>query len=153
MNKKVDLTMNLMYNFVLAILFSLIAEIINAHGVRWSAIAIDTVISYVLEMIIALFLPFGKWGMQAASKFAQPDTVKFKLIRSGVTAFCFATVMSAAMSFIATVAMLGLPVAAWLNAWKNIWLLFIAIAWVCAYFVLPLFVKLAMKMLGVSAGH
>ena len=149
MQKKVDLVMNLMYNLLLAILLSVIAEAINAGGVSWPNIGIDTLISYVLEMFIALCLPFTKWGFAAASKCSKPGSVKFRIICSGVTAFFFATVMSAAMSFISVYLMLHLPIAVWLAAWMKIWLLFIIIAWVCAFFILPIFVKLAMKLLGV----
>lgn len=151
MNKKVDLVMNLMYNLLMAVLLSVIAEMINAGGVAWPNLAIDVVISYVLEMLIVLFLPFTKWGQQAAHAKAKPGTTKFRVICSGITAIPFAVVMSAAMSFISCILMLHLPVIVWLIAWLKIVFLFIAIAWLCAYFLIPVFVKLAMKLLHIPA--
>lgn len=145
--KKVDLVMNLMYNLLLAILFSAIAEAINAGGITWPAIAVDTIISYVLEMLIAMFLPFTKWGQRVAHAKAEPGTMQFRLICSGVTAIPFATIMSAAMSFISCVLMLHLPLAVWVMAWMKILFLFIAIAWACAYFLIPIFISIAKRLL------
>lgn len=147
MNKKVDLVMNLMYNLLMAVLLSAMAEMINAGGITWPNIAVDTIISYILEMLIALFLPFAKWGQQTAHAKAEPGTVKFRVICSGVTAIPFAVLMSAAMSFISCILMLHLPVFVWLMAWLKIVFLFIAIAWVCAYFLIPVFIRLAMRLL------
>lgn len=151
--RKVDLVMNLMYNFLLAILFSLIAEAINAGGVTWPMIAIDTVISYILEMLIVIFLPFTRWGQQFAIKRATPGTRKFRMICAAITAACFATVMSAAMSFITCILMLHLPIMAWFVAWMRIWVLFIVIAWICSYLTIPFFIELAKKLLHIPADY
>lgn len=147
MNKKVDLVMNLMYNLLMAVLLSAIAEMINAGGIAWPNIAVDTIISYILEMLIVLLFPFAKWGQQTAHAKAEPGTVKFRVICSGVTAIPFAILMSAAMSFISCILMLHLPLIVWIMAWFKIVFLFIAIAWICAYFLIPVFIKLAMKLL------
>jgi hypothetical protein len=151
--RKVDLVMNLMYNLLLAVLLSLMAEAINAGGVTWPAIAVDTLISYVLEMLIAMFLPFTKWGQQFALKRAVPGSRKFRLICSGITATLFATLMSAAMSFISCILMLHLPIIAFVMAWLRIWPLFIIIAWACSYLLIPTFIELAKKMLHIPADY
>lgn len=151
--RKIDLVMNLMYNLLLAVLFSLIAETINAGGVTWPAIAVDSAISYVLEMMIAMFLPFTAWGQQFAASHAAPGTKKFRILCAGVTATLFATLMSAAMSFISCVIMLHLPAMAFLAGWMRIWFLFIAIAWLCSYLMIPFFIEVAKKLLGVPADY
>lgn len=149
MKRKVDLVMNLMYNLLLAIIFSAIAEAINAGGITMPNILIDTIISYILEMIIAMFLPFTTWGQQFALKRATPGSKKFRVLCAGVTAFFFATVMSLAMSFIGCVLMAHLPLFVWGIAWLRIWFLFIVIAWVCSYLMIPFFIELAKKILGI----
>ncbi len=151
--RKIDLVMNLMYNLLLAVLFSLIAEVINAGGVKWPMIAVDTLISYILEMLIALFLPFTGWGQQFALRRAVPGTKKFRMLCASVTAACFATLMSVAMSFISCILMLHLPVMAWLAAWMRIWLLFVVIAWGCSYLMIPFFIELAKKLLHIPANY
>lgn len=151
--KKVDLVMNLMYNLLLAVLLSVMAEMINAGGVTWPAIAVDTLISYVLEMLIAMFLPFTRWGQQFALKKATPGTPKFRALCALVTASLFATLMSAAMSFISCILTLHLPIAVWLIAWLKIWPLFIVIAWLCSYLMVPFFIELAKRILHVPADY
>ncbi|MDO4556942.1 MAG: hypothetical protein Q4B70_17665 [Lachnospiraceae bacterium] len=151
--RKVDIVMNLMYNLVLAVLFSLIAEAINAGGVTWPAIAVDTGVSYVLEMIIAIFLPFTLWGQRVALKYAKPGSKKFRIICTGITAIPFATLMSLAMSFISCVLMLHLPFIVFFMAWMRIWILFIVIAWVCSYLFIPVFIELAKKILKIPAEY
>ncbi len=146
---KIDLVMNLMYNLLLAVVLSAIAEAINAGGITMPNLLIDTIISYILEMFIAMCLPFTKWGQAFAIKRATPGSKKFRVLVSGVTAFCFATVMSLAMSFIGVVLMAHLPLFVWGIAWLKIWFLFIAIAWACAYFLIPVFVGIAMSILGI----
>jgi len=145
--KKVDIVMNLMYNVIPAILLSVIAEMINAGGVMWPVIIVDCIISYILEMLIAIFLPFSDWGHSAAIKYAKPGTTKFRLITAIVTATPFATVMSLAMSFISVVIMNHLGLQIWIFAWLKIWGLFIVIAAVCAFLLVVPFVKLAKKLL------
>lgn len=90
--------MNAMYNLLLAVLLSVFAELINAGGVTWPAIAVDTAVSYILEMLISVFLPFTDWGHKAALKRAKPGTPKFRFITAGVTSIPYATLMSAAKS-------------------------------------------------------
>ena len=139
--RKVDIVMNLMYNFVLAVLLTVAAEIINAGGVTWPALGIETVVSYVLEMIIAIWLPFTRWGQQFAIKRAQPGSRKFRLLCALITAIPFATLMSLAMSFFSVVVSLHLPLFVWMIAWLKIWILFIAIAWICSCLLVPFFIE------------
>ena len=56
MNKqfKEILVMNLMYNLLLAIVLSVVAQILSAGGVVWPGILLDVLIAYVLEMVILL---------------------------------------------------------------------------------------------------
>lgn len=145
--RKVDIVMNLFYNIILAVLLSVIAEMINAGGVTWPAIAIDSIISYILEMLIAIFLPFTTWGHIVGMKHAKEGTIKFRLIASFITAAPFATVMSLAMSFISTVVTLHLPIMVFVMAWLRIWLLFVLIAWICSFLLVPTFIELAKKVL------
>lgn len=72
MNKqfKEILVMNLMYNLLLAIVLSVVAQILSAGGVVWPGILLDVLIAYVLEMVIALVLPFSRWGMELAGKYS-----------------------------------------------------------------------------------
>ena len=150
--KKVELVMNIMYNLLLAVVLSAIAEMINAGGVQWPGLVIDTIISFILEMIIVLFLPFTKWGLSAAMKNAQPGTPKFRWIMSIVTAIPFAIVMSGCMSFIG-IKMGGAPLIAWLPAFCKVCPVFIVLASVCAYFLIPVFMGLAAKICGVEPEH
>lgn len=152
--RKIDVVMNLMYNLPLAMLFSLLAEAINAGGVSWPAFGIDTLISYVLEMLIALFLPFSRWGHAAALKSgAKPGSPKFRAVTAAVTATLFAALMSLAMSFISCILTLHLPVTVWMAAWMRILFLFIAVAFVCAYFLVPVFIELAKKALHIPRSY
>lgn len=150
--KKVELVMNLMYNLLLAVVLSAIAEMINAGGVQWPGLVIDTIISFILEMLIVYCLPFQKWGLNAAMKNAQPGTPKFRAIMSIVTAIPFAIVMSACMSFIG-IKMAGAPIIAWLPAFGKVCPVFIVLASVCAYVLIPVFMGLAAKICGVQADH
>lgn len=145
--RKVDLVMNAMYNLLLAVLLSVLAELINAGGVTWPAIAADTAVSYILEMLISVFLPFTDWGHKAALKRAKPGTKKFRFITAGVTSIPYATLMSAAMSFYTCILTLHLPAQVWLAAWMRIWFLFIAVAWICSFLFVPAFIELAKRIL------
>ena len=149
--RKVDIVMNLMYNLPLAVIFSVIAETMNMGGVTWPMVLIDTIVSYILEMIIALWFPYHKWGIKAAVSHAEPGSRKFHVILSGVTATPFAITMSLAMSFIGSILMAHMPVFIWLISFLKVVFIFIAIAWACAYFVLPIFMNLAKKIVGVPA--
>ena len=114
MNQEIKVTavMNLMYHLLLAVVLSAAAELINTGEITWPSLAIDSLISYILEMLIAMLLPFSHWGMKAAFACAPPGSVKFRLISSSMTALPFATLMSLAMSFIGTVVMAHLPMIA-----------------------------------------
>ena len=154
MHKKVDLLMNVMYNLFLAVVFTVLAQLINVGRVILDGFFVDVVIGFILEMLIALYLPFTKWGLAAAkASGVRPGSLGFRAIVAGVTATCFATLMSAAMSGYSVLIMQKLPVFVWIKAWMNILFVFIAVAFVCALFLLPQFVKLAKKMLGVPEGE
>ena len=62
MNKqfKEILVMNLMYNLLLAVVLSIVAQIMSFGTVMWPAVLLDMLIAYILEMVIALGLPFSK---------------------------------------------------------------------------------------------
>lgn len=151
MHKKVDLLMNVMYNLFLAVVFTVLAQLINVGRVMLDGFLVDIIIGFVLEMLIVLYLPFTKWGIAAAKASGiRPGSFGFRAIVAGVTAVCFAALMSAAMSGYSVLIMQKLPVIVWLNAWRNIVFVFIIVAFVCALFVLPQFVKLAKMILGVS---
>ena len=154
MHKKVDILMNVMYNLVLAVVFSVLAQLINIGHVILDGFLLDVLVGFVLEMIIAMCLPFTKWGVAAAKKSGvKPGSLGFRAIVSGVTAFFFATLMSGAMTAYSILLMQKLPVVAWIGAWKNVIIPFILVAWFCALFILPYFVKLAKKILGVPDGE
>lgn len=150
-HKKVDLLMNVMYNLFLAVVFTVLAQQINVGRVILDGFFVDVVIGFVLEMLIAMYFPFTKWGIAAAKVSGiRLGSLGFRAIVAGVTATCFATLMSAAMSGYSVLLMQKLPVVVWLKAWRNIVFVFIIVAFVCALFVLPQFVKLAKMILGVS---
>ncbi len=148
MHKKVDLLMNVMYNAVLAVVFTVLAQLINIGHVVMDGFLLDVIIGFVLEMFIAMCLPFTKWGVKAAkASGVKPGSLGFRAIVSGVTAVCFATCMSAAMTAYSLLLIQKLPVFVWLGAWKKVILPFIVVAWLCALFILPYFVKMAKKIL------
>ena len=105
MNKqfKEVLVMNLMYNLLLAIVLSAVAQILSFGKVMWPAILGDILMAYIMEMVIALCLPFSKWGMALANKYAQPGTLKYRILMTTGTAIPFAIAMCLGMSFIGTV--------------------------------------------------
>ncbi|MBQ6622155.1 MAG: hypothetical protein IJH75_04920 [Mogibacterium sp.] len=146
--KKVELVMNLMYNLLLAVILSAIAEIINAGGIQWPGLLIDIVISFILEMIISMGLPLAKWGAALGMKHAKPGSPKFKVIMTGCIAIPFAFLMSAAMSFIG-IKMAGAPTFAWGPAFLKVWPVFTVLAWILSYFLIPPFMGLARKICGV----
>lgn len=150
--KKVDLAFNITYNLALAVILSILAEIINAGGVQWPGLIIDVIISFILEMFIVLCLPFTKWGLNAALKNAQPGTMRFRVIMAGVTALPFAIVMSACMSFIG-IKMAGAPMAALVPAFLRVVFVFFIIAWLCGVFIIPSFMGLARRIVGAPAEH
>ena len=154
MHKKVDLLKSVLYNLLLAFVFTFLAQLINIGHIVTQGLALDILIGFVLEMIIDLFFPFPKWGIALAKKSGtKPGSFGFRAILTGVIAFCFATCMSGAMTAYSLLIEQKLPVVAWLGAWKNVIIPFILVAWVCALFVLPHFVTLAKKILGVPEGE
>lgn len=145
--RRTEIVMNLMYNLLLAVILSIIAEEINAGGVQWPGIIFDTIVSYILEMVIVLWFPFKKWGFAAAKKKAELGSSKFRWIMSIVTAIPFATLMCACMSFVGIKAA-GAPLFAWGPAFLRVWPLFIVVAALCARFLIPPFTALAKKLIG-----
>ena len=149
MNKKVNLLKSVLYNLVLAFVFTFLAQLINIGHIVTQGLAIDVLIGFVLEMFIDLCLPFPKWGVALAKKSGtKPGSLGFRAIITGVVAICFATCMSGAMTAYSLLIVQKLPVPAWLGAWKNVIIPFILVAWFCALFIMPYFGKLAAKILG-----
>lgn len=148
MNKqfKEILVMNLMYNLLLAIVLSVVAQILSAGGVVWPGILLDVLIAYVLEMVIALVLPFSRWGMELAGKYAEPGTLKFRLLMTTGTAIPFAIAMCLGMSFIGTVLIGHQPVSVWLMALAGMLPIFIVLGWILSFLFVPLFMGLAHKI-------
>ena len=72
--------MNLMYNLLLAIVLSAVAQILSFGKVMWPAILGDILMAYIMEMVIALCLPFSKWGMALANQYAQPGSIKYRIV-------------------------------------------------------------------------
>ena len=95
--------MNLMYNLLLAIVLSAVAQILSFGKVMWPAILGDILMAYIMEMVIALCLPFSKWGMALANQYAQPGTLKYRILMTTGTAIPFSIAMCLGMSFIGTV--------------------------------------------------
>lgn len=152
MNKdfKVILVMNVMYNFFLAILLSIVAQILNMGRILFPAILPDILISFVLEMIIALCLPFTKWGMALGSRFAEPGSVKYRFLMAGGTAVPFAVVMCLCMCFYSVILISHLPLAAFFAGFKRMLPVFLLLAWICSFLFIPAFMRLAHKIMGVS---
>lgn len=149
--KKVDLLMNVMYNLLLAVVFAVLAQLINVGRVIMDGFLLDVLIGFVLEMFAAFCLPFTKLGVKAAKASGiTPGSAGFRGIIACVTGTLFAIFMSGAMTAYSILLIQKLPVVAWIGAWKNVILPFILIAIFSAYFILPQFVKLAKKILGVS---
>lgn len=145
---KADWIGNIVYNLILAVVLSAVAEILNAGRVMWPAICIETVISFILEMLIVMYLPFVKIGFATAKKHYPPGTYKCRLIATTIGSIPFAILMSGLMSLYSVVIVLRLPVMAWLIGWVKIVLIFIIIAWLCAFFLLPPIMGWANKKFG-----
>lgn len=148
MNKqfKVVLVMNLMYNLLLAVILSIVAQILSFGTVKWPAVLLDMLIAYILEMVIALGLPFSKWGMDLANKYAEPGTLKFRVLMTTGTAIPFAVAMCLGMSFIGTVLIGHQPIIAWLMAMVGMLPVFIVLGWVLSFIFVPVFMGLAHKI-------
>ena len=148
MNKqfKEILVMNLMYNLLLAIVLSVVAQILSGGGVVWPGILLDVLIAYVLEMVIALVLPFSRWGMELAGKYAEPGTLKFRLLMTTGTAIPFAIAMCLGMSFIGTVLIGHQPASVWLMALAGMLPIFIVLGWILSFLFVSVFMGLAHKI-------
>ena len=140
------LVMNLMYNLLLAIVLSIVAQILSFGTVMWPAVLVDMLIAYVLEMVIALACPFSKWGMTLANKYAEPGTLKFRVLMTTGTAIPFAVAMCLGMSFIGTVLIGHQPLSAWLMALVGMLPVFIILGWVLSFIFVPVLMGLAHKI-------
>lgn len=148
-DKRVDVLSNFIFSMIIALVLTALAELINAGGLIWPAIAIDTLFSGILGLLIVLYLPFRKWGFTVASKHAEMGSTKFRVIMSGITAFPFATMMALIMSFIGTVLVGHLPAAIWGLSFVRVWGLFVAVAWLGVFFLIPPLIKLSCRILRV----
>ena len=148
MNKqfKVVLVMNLMYNLLLAVVLSIVAQIMSFGTVMWPAVLLDMLIAYILEMVIALGLPFSKWGMILANKYAEPGTLKFRVLMTTGTAIPFSVAMCLGMSFISAIVIGHQPVNVWLMALAGMLPVFIVLGWVLSFIFVPVFMGLAHKI-------
>ena len=123
------LVMNLMYNLLLAIVLSIVAQILSFGTVMWPAVLVDMLIAYVLEMVIALACP-----------------LKFRVLMTTGTAIPFAVAMCLGMSFIGTVLIGHQPLSAWLMALVGMLPVFIILGWVLSFIFVPVFMGLAHKI-------
>ena len=149
---KADWIGNIIYNLILAVLLAAVAEILNSGGIMWPAIAIETVIGFILEMLIVMFLPFVNIAFKTANKHAQPGTAKFKAIMATIAAIPFAIIMSCLMSLYSVIIVLHLPAVVWLTGWLRVMPVFIVLAWLCAFFMLPPIMAWANRKYGNHGG-
>jgi len=138
--------MNLMYNLLLAIVLSAVAQILSFGKVMWPAILGDILMAYIMEMVIALCLPFSKWGMALANQYAQPGTLKYRILMTTGTAILFSIAMCLGMSFIGTVLIGRQPLNVWLMAFAGMLPIFIILGWVMSFIFVPVFMGLAHKI-------
>ena len=143
---KVVLVMNLMYNLLLAVILSVVAQIMTFGTVMWPAVLLDMVIAYVLEMVIALGLPFSKWGMALANKYAKPGTLPFRALMTTGTAVPFAVAMCLGMSFIGTVLIGHQPLGVWLVSFAGMLPVFLVLGWILSFIFVPVFMGLAHRI-------
>ena len=148
MNKefKTVLVMNLMYNLFLALILSAVAQFMSMGGIQFPAIIGDILIAYVLEMVIALGLPFSKWGMALGEKYAEPGSLKYRCLMTTGTAVPFAFAMCLCMSFIGSVLIAHLPLSVWFSAFLSMLPVFIVLGWVLSFFCVPFFMGLSHKI-------
>ena len=138
--------MNLMYNLLLAIVLSAVAQILSFGKVMWPAILGDILMAYIMEMVIALCIPFSKWGMALANQYAQPGTLKYRILMTTGTAIPFSIAMCLGMSFIGTVLIGRQPLNVWLMAFAGMLPIFIILGWVLSFIFVPVFMGLAHKI-------
>ena len=135
-----------MYNLLLAIVLSAVAQILSFGKVMWPAILGDILMAYIMEMVIALCLPFSKWGMALANQYAQPGTLKYRILMTTGTAILFSIAMCLGMSFIGTVLIGRQPLNVWLMAFAGMLPIFIILGWVLSFIFVPVFMGLAHKI-------
>ena len=138
--------MNLMYNLLLAIVLSAVAQILSFGKVMWPAILGDILMAYIMEMVIALCLPFSKWGMALANQYAPPGTLKYRILMTTGPAIPFSIAMCLGMSFIGTVLIGRQPLNVWLMAFAGMLPIFIILGWVLSFIFVPVFMGLAHKI-------
>lgn len=143
---KTALVMNLMYNLLLAVVFSTAAHMMSMGDVSFPAILLDILMAYVLEMIIALCLPFSKWGTELAGRYAESGTLKYRGIMTTGTAVPFAVTMCLGMSFIGSVVIAHLPVVIWIRTFGKMLPVFMVMGWILSFILVPVCMGVASKI-------
>lgn len=115
-------------------------------NVSFPAILLDILMAYVLEMIIALCLPFSKWGRALADRYAEPGTLKYRVIMTIGTAVPFAVTMCLGMSFIGSVVIAHLPAVIWIRTFGKMLPVFMVMGWILSFILVPVFMRLASKI-------
>ena len=143
---KITLIMNLMYNLFLAVILSVAAQMMRMGSVSLHSLHPDIITAYVLEMIIAFCLPFSKWSVELACRYAEPGTLKHRVITTTGIAIPFAIAMCLGMSFIGSVVIARLPIISWLRAFGEMLPMFTVMGWILSFFFVPVFHKLARRI-------
>lgn len=143
---KVILIMNLMYNLLLAVVLSIVAQMMSFGRVMWPAVLGDMLIAYILEMVIALCLPFSKWGRTLADQHAEPGTGRHRLLMTTGTAVPFAVAMCLGMSLIGTILIAHQPLNVWFMSLVGMLPVFIILGWVLSFIFVPVFMGLAHRI-------
>lgn len=143
---KIALYMNIMFNLLLAVILSIVAQILSQGGVQFPAIILDIIIAFVLEMFIGMCLPFSRWGMALGNKYAEPGSIKQRIISTTIIAIPFAVLMCLSMSFIGSVLIAHLPLSVWFQGALALLPIFIALGWIFAFLFIPFFMGIARKM-------
>lgn len=94
-------------------------------------------------MVIALGLPFSKWGMALGEKYAEPGSLKYRCLMTTGTAVPFAFAMCFGMSLIGSVLIAHLPLSVWFSSFLGMLPVFIVLGWVLSFFCVPFFMGLA----------
>lgn len=84
--------------------------------------------------------------MSLANKYAEPGTLKYRLLMTTGTAIPFAVAMCLGMSFIGTILIGHQPIIAWLMAMVGMLPVFIVLGWVLSFIFVPVFMGLAHKI-------
>ena len=145
MNKqfKVILYMNIMFNLLLAVVLSVVAQFMSMGGVVFPAILIDILMAFILEMVISLCLPFSKWGIALGHRYAEPGTLKQRILTTTGTAVPFAVAMCLGMSFIGSVLISHLPIPVWFSAFCGMLPVFLVLGWILSFLFVPIFMGIA----------